>query len=135
MGLFKSLRSFFSGYRYKINREILKEYIEEVIAFAQKENLPFCDEFYLVSDEAESDKLHISIINYDAPCDDCYEVEKSMRGIIIFVNEKKCYDPEQDEKYYTAEDLISFKLINYPESFILINDQIAPASLEQYKIQ
>ena len=57
-----------------------------------------------------------------------------MTGIVIFVNEKKAYDPEHDEKYYSAEDFINFKLINFPEEFVLLNDLVAPASLEPYKI-
>lgn len=134
MGLFKALQSFFSGYQYRINREILKDYLDEVIAFAKEENLPLCDEFYLIADETEKVKLHLSIINYDAPCDSCLEVEKMMKGIIIFVNEKKHYDPGQDEKYYTPEDMINFKLIDFPQSFILRNEYAAPVSLEEYKI-
>lgn len=134
MGLFKSLRSFFSGYQYRINREVLKDYLAEVIAFAKEEKLSLCDEFYLVADENENVKLHISIINYDVPSDDCFEVEKWMRGIIIFVNDKKQYDPEHDEKYYTAEDLINIKLTDYPQSFFLHHEYAAPVSLEKYKI-
>lgn len=134
MGLFKSLRSFFSGYQYRINREILRDYLDEVIAFAKEENLSLCDEFYLAADETENVKLHLSIINYDVPCDSCFEAEESMRGIIIFVNEKKQYDPEHDEKYYTPEDMINIKLIDYPQSFILHHEYAAPVSLEKYKI-
>lgn len=134
MGFLKSIKSFFSGTRYRINREILKDYIEEVIEIARKEELSFCDEFYLMPSEQDTGKLHICIINYDAKDGEGLESEKNMTGIVIFVNEKKAYDPENDEKYYSSEDFINFKLINYPESFVLLNDLGAPVSLEPYKI-
>ena len=135
MGLFQRFQSFFSGTKYQINREILKNYIDEVIEFAKAENLPFGDEFYLCADENSSERLHLEIINYDAPCDDCLESEKMLKGIIIFVNSEKTYNPESDEKYYTAEDLIDFKLSEYPEYFLLHHELAEPTSLEEYKIQ
>ena len=104
------------------------------MVFARKEALPFCDEFYLMPDEGKTEKLHISIINYDVDDGERLDAEKNMTGIVIFVNEKKAYDPERDEKYYTSEDLINFKLINFPEEFILLNELVAPVSLEAYKI-
>ena len=84
--------------------------------------------------EQETEKLHICIINYDADDGDCLDSEKNMKGIVIFVNEKKAYDPEYDEKYYSSEDFINLKLINFPEEFVLLNDLGAPVSLEPYKI-
>lgn len=134
MGFLKNIKSFFSGTRYRINREILKNYIEEVIAFARKEEFSFCDEFYLLSSEQESEKMHICIINYDADDSDCLDSEKNMTGIVIFVNEKNAYDPEHDEKYYSSEDFINLKLFNFPEEFVLLNDLGEPVSLKPYKI-
>lgn len=134
MGFFKKMKNLFSGTRYRINREVLKNYIEEVMEFAKKEKLSFGDEFYLMTSEQETEKLHICIINYDANDRNCLDSEKNMTGIVIFVNDKKAYDPEHDEKYYSAEDFIDFKLTNYSEEFILLNDLIAPVSLEPYKI-
>ena len=134
MGLFKSLFSHFSAWKYKIDRKILKEYINESIEFGQKEKLPLCDQFYLAKDEKENVNLHIAVINFDAPCDNCLDVEKSMEGTIIFVNKEKKYDPEHDEEFYTTEDFINIKLIDFPESFILYNEYGAPVSLEKYKI-
>lgn len=135
MGFLKSLKSFFAGTRYRINRGILKDYIEEVITFAKNENISFCDEFYLMPSEQETEKLHICIINYDAKDGSCLDSEKDMTGIIIFVNEKKAYDPENDEKYYSPENFVDFRLLNFPDEFILINDLGEPVSIEPYKIQ
>lgn len=135
MGFLKSLKSFFVGTSYRINRKILKDYIEEVIAFARKEHLSFCDEFYLMTSEHDTEKLHIFIINYDVKDGDCLDAEKDMSGIVIFVNEKKAYDPEHDEKYYSSKNFVDFKLLNFPDEFILINDLGEPISLEPYKIQ
>ena len=134
MGFLKKMKAFFSGAGYRINRQILKDYIEETIEFARKEELSFCDEFYLMTSEQETEKLHICIINYDVKESDCLDSEKNLTGIVIFVNEKKAYDPEHDEKYFSSEDFINFRLINYPEEFVLLNDLGAPASLEPYKI-
>ena len=134
MRFFKRVKSFFVGTSYRINREILNDYIEEVIAFAREEGLSFCDEFYLMTGEHETEKIHICIINYDVKEDDCLEVEKNMTGIVIFVNEKKAYDPEHDEKYYSSEEFINFKLLSFPEEFVLMNDLAEPVGLEHYKI-
>ena len=134
MGFLKKMKSFFSGTRYRINREILKDYIEETIEFARKEELSFGDEFYLMISEQETEKLHICIVNYDVNDSDCLDSEKNLTGIVIFVNEKKAYDPEHDEKYFLAEDFINIKLISFPEEFVLLNDLAAPASLEPYRI-
>lgn len=134
MGLFKSLKTFFSGTKYRIDRDVLKSYIEDVISFAKEAELSFCDEFYLMTNEQDTEKLHISIINYDVKDGSCLDAEKDMTGIIIFVNEKKAYDPEQDETYYSPDDLISQKLFGFPDEFILLNDLGESVGLEPYKI-
>ena len=109
-------------------------YIEDVISFAKEAELSFCDEFYLMTNEQDNEKLHISIINYDAADDSCLDAEKDLTGIIIFVNEKKAYDPEHDEKYYSPDELISQKLFGFPDEFILLNDLGESVGLEPYKI-
>lgn len=134
MGLFKSLRNFFSGTKYRIDRDILKAYMEESIALAKENDLSFCDEFYLSENENDGKRLHITIINYDASKEDCLEEEEWMKGIVIFVNEKKCYYPETDQRYYLPEDFIDTRLYNYPQQFVLYNELAAPTSLEQYII-
>ncbi len=135
MSFLKKLKSFFSGTGYKISREVLKGYLNEQIQFSQREALTFVDEFYLMRSQDDSEKLHVSIINYDVECEDSLEAEKDLSGIIIFVNNKKAYDPETDERFRTAESFIDIKLRFFPNEFILIHDLGEPASLEAYKIQ
>lgn len=46
MGLFNKMKKFFSCFKYKLDREILREYLQHTINFAVENKLPFCDEFY-----------------------------------------------------------------------------------------
>lgn len=134
MGIFKKIKSFFMGTQYRINREILIDYINSKIKFAQDEQLSFCDEFYIQKDAA-SDELHIVIINNDAPCDSPLKSEKDLTGIYIYLTQpKKSYNPETDKHYFTAEEFVSSELSDYPEWFILRNDLGQPLELEKYKI-
>lgn len=134
MGLFKLIKKFFRGTEYCIDRDVLVNYVDETINFAVQENLSFCDEFFLFPDK-NSDGLHVIIINYDAPCRQPLESEKNLSGIIIFVNSGSQYNPENDEKFYTIQELVSAKLSSYPEKFIMRNEQIEPSGLEKYKIE
>ena len=133
MGLFKGLKGLFSGTQYRINKTVLVQYANEVITFSKQENLSFCDEFFL-SPNGTDEKLHLVIINYDAPCETPLESEEGLTGIIIFVCKGKRHNPEIDEKYYKIEDLVSYKLTDYPEWFIMVNDLGQPTSLENYKL-
>ena len=47
MGLFNKMKNFFSGFKYKLDREILREYLQHTIDFAVENKLPFCVEFYI----------------------------------------------------------------------------------------
>ncbi len=133
MGLFKGLKRFFSGTQYRINKDVLIQYVNEEIALCKQDNLCFCDEFYLSSDGTD-EKLHLVIINFDAPCESPLESEEGLTGIIIFLCKEKQYNPEVDEKYYSIEDFVSCALTNYPEWFIMTCDLGEPTSLEKYKI-
>ena len=134
MDLFNKMKNFFSGFKYKLDREILREYLQHTIDFAVENKLPFCDEFYIVDSLDAKDRLHVTILNYDVPGDAVYEIEKSFEGIVIFANHEKCYDPENDHKYIDAEDFISQELCTLPEEFFVAMD-IAPTMLEQYMIK
>ena len=134
MGLFNKMKNFFSGFKYKLDREILREYLQHTIDFTVENKLPFCDEFYIVDSLDAKDRLHVTILNYDVPGDAVYEIEKSFEGIVIFANHEKCYDPENDHKYIDAEDFISQELCTLPEEFFVAMD-IAPTMLEQYMIK
>lgn len=83
----------------------------------------------------EEDKVTANnrILNYDVPGEAVYEIEKSFKGIVIFANHEKCYDPENDHKYINAEDFISQELCTLPEEFFVFMD-MAPTMLEQYEI-
>ena len=134
MDLFNKMKNFFSGFKYKLDREILREYLQHTIDFAVENKLPFCDEFYIADSLDAKDRLHVTILNYDVPGDAVYEIEKSFEGIVIFANHEKCYDPENDHKYIDAEDFISQELCTLPEEFFVAMD-IAPTMLEQYMIK
>lgn len=134
MGLLNLIKKFFRGTEYCIDRDILINYVNETINFAIEENLSFCDEFYLFPDK-NSDVLHVTIINYDAPCKNPLESENNLSGIVIFINNGSQYNPEKDEKFYKIQELVSMKLSSYPEKFIMTNEWIEPASLEKYKIK
>lgn len=133
MGLLKSLKRFFSGTQYRINKTVLIQYVNEGIAFCKQQNLSFCDEFTLSSD-GKKEKLHLVIINYDAPCEIPLESEEDLTGIIIFLCKGKRYNPEIDEKYYTIEDFVSYQLTYYPEWFMMFYELGEPTSLENYKM-
>lgn len=134
MGLLKLIKKFFRGTEYCIDRDILVNYVNETIDFSEREQLSFCDEFYLFPDK-NSNGLHVIIINYDAPCKNLLESEKNLSGIVIFVNNGSQYNPEKDEKFYTIQELVSMKLFSYPKKFIMSNEWVEPASLENYKIK
>ena len=134
MGLFNKMKNFFSSFKYKLDREILREYLQYTINFAVENKLPFCDEFYIADSLDVKDRLHVAILNYDVPGEAVYEIEKSFEGIVIFANHEKCYDPENDHKYIDAEDFISQELCTLPEEFFVAMD-IAPTMLEQYMIK
>lgn len=134
MGLFSKLKSFMSGTKYRINREILIDYVHGAMKLSAECDLCACDEFYLAADEGSVEE-HILISNYDATCKNPMESEKGLKGFIFFVNRDAYYDPEKDEKFYSIEDLIDFKLADYPEWFIMRNDLGAPVELEPYKIK
>lgn len=133
MGLLKKLKKMRRGTEYRINREILIKYVNENIALSSDKNLSFVDEFYLRTDDGK-EEIHITIINYDVPCDDELVSENLLHGIVIFANAGGFYNPEQDEKYYGMQDLVNVKLAEFPEIFILRNDLGEPVSLERYKV-
>lgn len=76
MGLFNKMKKFFSGFKYKLDREILREYLQHTINFAVENKLPFCDEFYIADSLDAKDRLHVAILNYDVPGEAVYEIEK-----------------------------------------------------------
>ena len=77
MGLFNKMKKFFSCFKYKLDREILREYLQHTINFAVENKLPFCDEFYIADSLDAKDRLHVAILNYDVPGEAVYEIEKS----------------------------------------------------------
>ena len=115
MGLFNKMKKFFSCFKYKLDREILREYLQHTINFAVENKLPFCDEFYIADSLDAKDRLHVAILNYDVPGEAVYEIEKSFKGIVIFANHEKCYNPENDHKYINAEDFMTLTI--YPWKF------------------
>ncbi len=133
MGFLKAMKSLFSGTKYRINRDILIQCVNESIQISKENDLSFCDEFYLSKSEDESE-LHVIVLNYDATCKNPLESEKMLKGIIIFDVKGKHYDPETDVKFYTIEDYIDFKLADFGEWFIMRNDLGEQLSLAKYKI-
>ena len=133
MGFFSKLKSFMSGTKYRINREILIEYVKGSMKLSVECDLCSCDEFYLAPYE-DGIEEHILILNYDATCKNPMDSEKGLKGFIFYANRDSYYDPEKDDKFSSIEDLIDFKLANYPEWFIMRNDLGVPTELEQYKI-
>lgn len=60
MGLFETIRKFFnSGYIYKVNRNILVEYINREIKFSKENRLELITEFYVHDDRI----YHILLLN------------------------------------------------------------------------
>lgn len=117
MGFFKNL--FKSEFKYKINREVLINYINEQMKFSYDNSLSYVDELFIMKDVESSDKLHVEILNYDIPCKDQLEAEKDFSGIQIFVNHEKVYNPETDKRYNTVESFVDFELADYPEEVIM----------------
>ena len=74
MGLFNKMKNFFSSFKYKLDREILREYLQYTINFAVENKLPFCDEFYIADSLDVKDRLHVAILNYDVPGEAVYEI-------------------------------------------------------------
>lgn len=134
MGIFKFISRIFSGTEYYIDRDILVKYVNEIITFSQREQLSFCDEFFLLPDKL-SEEIHVIIINYDAPCRNPLESEKDFSGIVIFVNNGSQYNPVKDRKFYTVQEFVSAELSSYPQNFIMRNELTEPAELEEYKIK
>ena len=67
MGLFSKIKDFLRGTIYRINREVLADYMNNEIQFSVENNLSACGEFYLSPSEGETEE-HIIITNNDAPC-------------------------------------------------------------------
>jgi hypothetical protein len=74
MGLFNKMKKFFSCFKYKLDREILREYLQHTINFAVENKLPFCDEFYIADSLDAKDRLYVAILNYDVPGEAVYEI-------------------------------------------------------------
>ena len=80
MGLFSKIKDFLRGPIYRINREVLADYMNNEIQFSVENNLSACGEFYLSPSEDEPEE-HIIITNNDAPCKCPMESEKDFTGI------------------------------------------------------
>ena len=57
MGLFNKMKNFFWGFKYKLDREILREYLQHTINFAVENKLPFGDELYINAEDFISQEL------------------------------------------------------------------------------
>lgn len=134
MSLLKKFKSFFRGTSYRINRDILISYVNSSIKLSKECDLCSVDEFYLSPSEDEVEE-HIVITNNDATCDCPLESEKHFTGFTFYVNRTSYYDPKKDEIYRSIEELIRFKLADFPEWFILRNNLVAPEELEAYKLK
>jgi len=134
MGLFDFIKKAVKGYEFKINRDILVKNVEEEIASSIEEDLCFVSEFYLRKNVEDKEELHLTIINYDAPCDSPGEGEENLSGIIIWVNHGGYYNINEDAKYYSIQSVVESELLYFPEEFIMRNDLGMPASLKQYQI-
>ena len=134
MGLFSKLKAMMKGTSYKINRDILTDYVEHAMKLSVECDLGFVAEFYLSPFEGEEEE-HIVITNNDATCKNPLDSEKDFTGFTIYVNRTSSYNPEKDEIYRSIEALIQQKLAYYPEWFILRNDLGAPVELKPYKIE
>lgn len=132
MGFFQRLKEFWSGPKYCINREVLLEYGKNVMQFSVEYDLCACDEFFLSADGKAWER--ISIINYDATCENPLEAEKGLTGFRIYVTNGGFYDPEKSKYYYTIESFIDFHLGSYPQQFYLRHELCSPVELEKYKI-
>ena len=54
MGLFSKIKDFLRGPIYRINREVLADYMNNEIQFSVENNLSACGEFYLSQSEGET---------------------------------------------------------------------------------
>ena len=131
MGLFSKIKDFLRGPIYRINREVLADYMNNEIQFSVENNLSACGEFYLSPSEDEPEE-HIIITNNDAPCKCPMESEKDFTGITIYANRSSYYDPEKDEIYRTVDEFIRFKLNEFPEWFIFRGET---SDLDKYMIK
>ena len=85
MGLLSRIKSFLRGPIYRINREVLADYMNNEIQFSVEHNLSACGEFYLSPSE-EGPEEHIITTNNDAPCKCPMDSEKDFTGITIYAN-------------------------------------------------
>lgn len=131
MGLFSKIKDFLRGPIYRINREVLADYMNNEIQFSVENNLSACGEFYLSPSEGETEE-HIIITNNDAPCKCPMESEKDFTGITIYANRCSYYDPEKDEIYRTVDEFLRFKLNEFPEWFIFRGET---SDLDKYMIK
>ena len=97
MGLFSKIKDFLRGTIYRINREVLADYMNNEIQFSVENNLSACGEFYLSPSEGETEE-HIIITNNDAPC------KCPMESILA-------YDFDEPEKDFRHYDLRQQKFI------------------------
>lgn len=131
MGLLSRIKSFLRGPIYRINREVLADYMNNEIQFSVEHNLSACGEFYLSLSE-EGPEEHIITTNNDAPCKCPMDSEKDFTGITIYANRSSYYDPEKDEIYHTVDEFIRFKLDGFPEWFIFRGET---SELDKYMIK
>ena len=64
MGLFSKIKDFLRGSIYRINREVLADYMNNEIQFSVEHNLSACEEFYLSPSEGETEE-HKKSASYD----------------------------------------------------------------------
>lgn len=134
MGLFSKLKKAFSGFTYKVDREILKSYLDETMAFSEANAMSFCDEFYIAESLDSKDRLHVSILNYDTDEECTFEIEETFTGLVIFANHDKSYNPETDDRFTDPDTFISQALFSLPENFYLFLD-VGPVSLKPYEVE
>lgn len=134
MGFFDFFKKAVRGYEFKINRDILIKSVENDIEEADEINETFVSEFYLRKAVEDKEELHLTVINYDAPCDSPGKGEEDLSGLIIWVNNGGPYNPNEDEKFYSIQSFIDSKLMYFPEEFILRNDLGMSTMLEPYQI-
>ena len=61
MGLFSKIKDFLRGPIYRINREVLADYMNNEIQFSVENNLSACGEFYLSPLEGETDEIYRTV--------------------------------------------------------------------------
>ena len=132
MNIFSKLKSLMKGNSYLIDRDILSKYINESIKLSNDFSLSAVDEFFVSAAEGEQEE-HIVITNNDIPCDNKLKSEEGLSGITIYVNRTPYYDPEKDDIYTDINELISDKLGDFPDRFILRHEGNI-VSLKEYQI-